>query len=285
MDDRRFDVLARRLSQGASRRSLVKGLLGLGGAVVAGSQLEVDAARRPAPTPKPVTCPGSQTWNGSACVCPAGTTTCGPACCPAGQAACCDNACCFGTCFGEELCCPSTQEFCPVSGECCPAGWRCCPDSGCIPPDGCCTAADCPAADCVTASCTAQHTCAQIQDCRSGGGACCAASTCYRSDCQEDGTCTAEVFDCRTGDGCCTGQGQVCQNDGTCLAAPVVCPECWHEENGQCVLNAPVNGCACCFTNVGGICIPDTPVDNDGDGCICGFYNIGGICVPNPPQP
>ena len=64
----------------------------------------------------------------------------------------------------------------------------------------------------------------------------------------------------------------------------VQCPECWHDEGGQCVLNAPVDGCACCFTNTGGVCVPDFPVDHDGDGCVCGFYNVGGVCVPNPPQ-
>ena len=143
MDERRFDALTRRLGQGVSRRSLIKGFLGLAGAAVAGGQLRAEAARRPTPTPKPVTCPGNQTWNGSACVCPTGATNCGPDCCPVGQAECCDNACCFGRCYGEELCCPSSQEFCPVSGECCPVGWTCCPDFGCIAPGQCCTDSDC----------------------------------------------------------------------------------------------------------------------------------------------
>ena len=73
MDDRRFDALVKAVATGTTRRSLVKGLLGLGGAAVIGSSLresEVDAARRPTPTPKPVTCPGQQVPVNGVCTCP-----------------------------------------------------------------------------------------------------------------------------------------------------------------------------------------------------------------------
>jgi hypothetical protein len=63
------------------------------------------AARRPAPTPRPVTCPGIQVWNGVACTCPGGLFKCGPDCCGAfGQ--CCDHACCGEglVCGAEEIC-------------------------------------------------------------------------------------------------------------------------------------------------------------------------------------
>src|SRR5262245_47836891 len=104
MDDRRFDVFVRMLASGHSRRQFVKGLFGFGSATVAGvavGQGTSEAARRPVSTPTPVpTCPGSQTWNGSACVCQSGVP-CGPDCCD-GSAQCCDNACCYGTCYGEE---------------------------------------------------------------------------------------------------------------------------------------------------------------------------------------
>ena len=108
MDDRRFDALARHLGQGGSRRRLLKGLLGLGGTAVVGSiQPRIgEAARRTTPSPTPAKCPGNQIWDGTACVCETGTT-CGPDCCPDGEAQCCDNACCYGTCYGEELCCPT----------------------------------------------------------------------------------------------------------------------------------------------------------------------------------
>ncbi|MCA9861047.1 MAG: hypothetical protein KC438_15065, partial [Thermomicrobiales bacterium] len=99
---------------GGSRRALIKGLLGIGGAAVVGTVATHDgeAARRPTPTPKPISCPGQQQWNGAACVCPAGTDKCGPDCCPWGEATCCGNACCYGQCYGEEVCCPSPTIYC-----------------------------------------------------------------------------------------------------------------------------------------------------------------------------
>src|SRR6188472_2835873 len=125
MDDRRFDALVRSLASGHSRRTVLKGLLGLGGLAATGAaQHTAEAARRPTtPTPVP-RCPGNQTWNGSACICPGTLSKCGPACCnesvPRGDAAhseCCDNACCHGECYGEELCCPTGQVVC--DGNCC----------------------------------------------------------------------------------------------------------------------------------------------------------------------
>lgn len=108
MDDRRFDALTRHLGQGGSRRQLLQGLLGLGGTAVVGSiqPRTGEAARRTTPSPTPAKCPGNQISDGTACVCETGTT-CGPDCCPDGEAQCCDNACCYGTCYGEELCCPT----------------------------------------------------------------------------------------------------------------------------------------------------------------------------------
>src|SRR5262245_7755957 len=129
MDDRRFDSIVKSLASGASRRSVLKGILGLSGVAVAGSALlpeESDAARRPTnPTPTPVKCPGQQIASGVQCVCPAGLSKCGPDCCnPAGigtaHSECCDNACCHGHCYGEELCCPTGRTFCESTGECCP---------------------------------------------------------------------------------------------------------------------------------------------------------------------
>lgn len=139
MDDRRFDHFTRSLATVGSRRTLIKGLLGLGGLTAVGSivrQDEVRAAARPTPTPKPVQCPGSQTWDGTTCVCATGTK-CGPACCT-GASQCCDNACCNGTCYGEELCCPTGQLVC--NGQC-------------LPPGGCCSDADCSGARCLSNVC------------------------------------------------------------------------------------------------------------------------------------
>ena len=158
MDDKRFDSITRLFASGASRRTLVKGLLGLGGATLTGGVVldngEAEAARRPTPTPKPVTCPGQQTWNGTKCVCPAGLSQCvpngGPDCCndqlvspgTTGYSTCCDNACCQGSCTSEEICCPTnsrpgglppTNRVCDVAGreECCLYSDECCTVDGC----------------------------------------------------------------------------------------------------------------------------------------------------------
>jgi hypothetical protein len=143
MDDRRFDSLVRALAAGTSRRSVLKGLLGLGGIVAASKVIfesDTDAARRPAsPTPTPVKCPGNQVSSGGACVCPAtAPNTCGSDCCTSvhggppipAHSECCDNECCFGSCVGEEFCCPTNnrvmggQTLPPLAtvcanGECC----------------------------------------------------------------------------------------------------------------------------------------------------------------------
>jgi hypothetical protein len=140
MDERRFDALARAIGKSGSRRSLMKGLLGIGGTVVAGRfASDVEAARRPTPTPKPPSCPGNQVPCSDGCCCPDGSTRCGPACCPIGQAECCDNACCYGRCLGEEVCC--TAEF--VCGDaCCSSTERCClarETPVCLPADAPCS--------------------------------------------------------------------------------------------------------------------------------------------------
>jgi hypothetical protein len=155
VDDRRFDSLAKSLAAGKSRRSVLKGLFGLGGAALIGGTLlegETDAARRPTPTPKPIKCPGNQTPVNGVCTCPdTAPYACGPACCT-GEAGdppspphteCCDNACCHGTCYGEELCCPTNPgagEQPPTHQVCTSAqGVECCPDDqDCFEVDGCC---------------------------------------------------------------------------------------------------------------------------------------------------
>ena len=138
MDGSQFDQLTRALGTGGNRRSFLRGLLGLGG-LAAGATLSASgaaAARRATPTPTPVSCPGNQHWNGSACVCPAENTICGSDCCPDGQAQCCDNACCYGTCYGEELCCPTGSNVCH-GAACCSASDVCMDDGSCCTPLTC----------------------------------------------------------------------------------------------------------------------------------------------------
>ena len=128
MDGSQSDRPPRFFGRGVPRRAAIKAALGLGAAAVVGDQRarNVEAARRAAPTPTPIRCPGSQVPSDGKCVCPTGTK-CGSDCCPSGVD-CCDNACCYGTCVDEEICC-STGEI-PCGKKCCGTGTRCVHD-GC----------------------------------------------------------------------------------------------------------------------------------------------------------
>lgn len=298
------------MAAGGSRRQVLKGLLGLGGAaIVSGSVLEGDAsaAVRRTPTPTPVKCPGKQVPVNGACACPGGLSKCGPDCCnPSGVGAahseCCDNACCYGTCYGEELCCPNARVFCPVSGECCPEGWTCCSDYGCISPDLCCIDPDCPADACFIGECAANHRCEYSFDCRAGLG-CCTADACYQTNCQEDGSCSEPVFDCNLGEGCCD-ESQTCLANGECCSPS--CPAGYCGEDGcggtcgpcaegqvcsgggcftPCTGNAE-NQCPQCSiwqclpSSAGQLCLAPnyTACPTSGE-CPEGFYCTGGLCA------
>lgn len=323
MDDRRFDALTRSLASGQNRRTLLKGLFGLGGAVASSTLVSgAKAARRPPPTPKPLSCPGQQTAVGGQCICEVprapGTQKCGPDCCnPAGIGAahseCCDNACCYGACYGEELCCPYPRAFCPITGECCPEGWTCCPDYGCISPEQCCTAENCPLQDCLAAVCPADHFCAYVDNCLSGGAACCEAPICSRSDCLPDGNCADPVPDCRNGgpDGadCCgdltcnPNNGECCQ-PLTCASVPAhTCPSNFPDGCGgvldcsgvcderlTCLGGGCANTSTTCYTSYcadsvlgacnqgsggGGVCINRL---NGSLQCVSGVYSTTGQC-------
>ena len=248
MDDRRFDSLTKALARGQSRRSVLKGLLGLGGAAaISGTLLDgsAEAARRPTPTPKPVKCPGNQTWNSTSntCVCPSTLSQCnangGPACCndqlatpgDPGYSTCCDNACCNGTCYGEELCCrtnsragglPPTHEFCDGTCVDLTVAGNCCDDGDCDDPCQICN--------------HASHICvdrcdAQTQICctgQVGPGVCFTGNCCDNSDCPSIDACNTNT--CR---------------DHQCVATPVVC-----DDNNACTVDScdPVTGCV--FTPV-----------------------------------
>jgi hypothetical protein len=226
MDDRRFDLLVKSIGRSTSRRTLLRGMLGIAATaagVTALRQDETDAARRgfsglTFPTPLPA--------------CGANRTRCGTGCV-------------------DTL---SDPTNCGGCGNTCDTSTSTCTGGSCVE-------------RCAGGNCTGLDTYCTVGVCDPATG------TCAAEVANENGACTTGG----SAAGTCT--------TGTCVANPVTCPECWHEENGQCVLDAPVNNCACCFTNVGGVCVPDPPVDHDGDGCLCGYYNVGGICVPNPPQP
>ena len=72
MEDRTFDSLAKALAQGRSRRSLLKGMLGLGGAAAVGDVAGVRMQTPPgvatrAQFPKPTVVPGPPTCNDQNC--------------------------------------------------------------------------------------------------------------------------------------------------------------------------------------------------------------------------
>lgn len=268
VDDRRFDSLIRSLGAGASRRSVFKGLLGLGGAVAGGIMLDErgEAARRPAPAPKPVSCPGRQVSTNGQCACPPATPhKCGPDCCtgtsndpyprPPTHTECCDNACCDGSCYGEELCCPTNPragEMPPTHQLCQSAdyGIECCPyDHDCCSVDGCC------ATDCYGGSDGASFCCPAADICRGGS---------------------------QTADSCCTGTTSCCgdgTNDNVCLDL---------SEDGACcsVSNCPPNNTCEHNRCVPPPCNPEcdstqTCIDNE---CLCkpGF-KTGDPCAPCEP--
>ncbi len=253
MDDRRFDSLARSLANGASRRSVLKGILGLGSATLAGGILldgETDAARRPTPIPPPPKCPGNQIPSGGTCICPpTAPYECGPACCTGTSAdppspthtECCDNACCHGTCYAEELCCPTNpgpSEQPPTHQVCRSAqGVECCPiDQHCCEVDGCCDTV-CWGGEDGNSNC-----CPQGAFCPGDGTAdicctnnfiCCGAGTsgnlcrdpnvengcCTDSDCSSNQTCTDHIcVDTDPCEGACS-EFQVCV-ERECLCEP-----------------------------------------------------------------
>lgn len=297
MDDRRFDSLTKAFAAGTSRRSLFKGLLGLGGAAAVGGTIlepSSEAARRPTPTPRPPICPGTQTPQGGQCVCispPApGPEKCGPDCCnPAGIGAnhseCCDSGCCYGHCYGEELCCDYPLVFCEAQNECCEAG-----DNQCCGSTGCCDTACCPVAD-GSAACCEEPTpkCCPDDACIPAGG-CCADAECPGCQSCIDHVCTpdrsncpggtAGCYDCvgsscqknagycNDGNGCTT---DICNDDGTCsnpfyCTADSCCEDdntctqnfC-NEETGVCSYPFYCTSDTCCIDNPNG---PSCNIDN-----------------------
>ncbi len=295
MDDRRFDSLTKALASGTNRRTLFKGLLGLGGVTVVGGALadnKADAARRPTPTPTPVRCPGNQTPVGGVCTCPASAPNkCGPDCCTesitipdtAGYSECCDNACCFGHCYGEELCCKYPLVFCEAQNECCFADDnQCCGSTGCCDTE-CCPVADgspvccegatpkcCPGDVCIPADgCCTDDECTGCQSCTNHicvddsaecvGCLDCVNTVCVvnNANCEDGQVCTDNI--CRT-DGNCTYPFDCTNDAGCCNNAPICQSGSCNTANGQCVYTPNCNngGAAAC-------CPPGQQCDGNGN--------------------
>jgi hypothetical protein len=243
VDSGRFDDLTRAIGRGVSRRTMLKGLLGLGGAGAVARTLgpdpAVDAARRPTPTPKPVTCPGNQYWDGSACVCPGELDTCGPACCEPGVSECCDNACCHGECYGEELCCARVGEIQPLVCTS-QTGTACCD----VSENACCTVDGCCAGTCYGGSDGVSFCCSGIV-CESESGPICypEGECCVDADCPSlPGTCAVGVCnggvceqipnECEDGEVCCGG---ACCPESNCCSDPEgIFQFCYDSERDEC---------------------------------------------------
>ena len=253
MDDHRFDSLVKAMATGTNRRSLFKGLLGLGGAAVVGSALrenQVDAARRPTPTPKPITCPGQQVPVNGVCTCPTSAPDkCGPDCCNAAavgpnHSECCDNACCFGHCCG----------------------------GACIPADGCCVDEDCGSG------------CQTCQDhvCRDDNSQCDGCLVCSNDVCVPEHALCADDDICT--DNYCAENGECgllfrCNNAESCIPDSQIC-------SGFTVDTDYCNYC-CSGKSYGGICLssssPSCVPDNDpcGGNChnCCSGKSYASVCL------
>lgn len=300
MDNRRFDYLTKALASQTSRRQALKGVLGLGAATVTGGVANeaTSAARRPTPTPKPVSCPGSQVWTGSACVCPEGRSACGPACCDS-PAACCDNACCPGgtVCIGEEICCPAEAMcggVCCLSGTC--LGGVCC-DAAFVCGDTCCTAegfqccGDACQQCCSDRDCAVSEYCSESGQCISGcneDSDCAALTTgCIHGACQNN-SCVA-IDSCETGS-CCGSVCLDCQSQSTfCLASncdPALSECVPTAVNEQVLCHDPADKCDNhrCFA---GLCLNLDPIicpPLTTDGCASTTCDSDtGNCMPAPP--
>jgi hypothetical protein len=139
MDGNRFDTLAKMVGRGASRRSILKGLLGLGGASITGATISNDAGARgrgsrptippPPPPTTTTTTPAPTTTTAETCT----GFRCGLDCCDE-EFECCDGECCpagtvcLARVFGEgpfveeETCCPeelTCRDAATGEGLCC----------------------------------------------------------------------------------------------------------------------------------------------------------------------
>lgn len=209
MDDRSFDTLAKGLAQGRSRRSLLKGLLGLGSAAVAGSIAVsgTDAARRgyAGPLPKSTVVPGPQTCDPQTCY---GCHECvGGVCTDQPKTNCYDHTdqCLAAYCNPDGGC--GYGFDCRVKDGCCGHGQMCNAAGQCVCDPSVCCGVECPG----------------CQEC--SGGTCvrnpanCYDHTdqCLASVCDPDGGCSYP-FDCNVRSGCCSA-GQTCSANGTCVNA------------------------------------------------------------------
>ncbi len=145
MDGQQFDWFVRSFATRASRRSLLKGLIGLGGAS-AGGILPTPGVDARSISTRPTVPPPAKPTIPTTTTCPPGESACGSTCCP--EDACRrDGTCCDVpgdvVCTGGLVCCSAgtcarsgNADFCcdgqdghgsfPCGLECCPTSEQCC---------------------------------------------------------------------------------------------------------------------------------------------------------------
>jgi hypothetical protein len=194
MGGSQFDRLTREVARGTSRRTLMKTMLGLGGALIAGNRLgleRAEAARRgysgpslPTQLPVPPICPEGQSWNGAACVCTAGVP-CGMSCCGEG------TICTDQGCAAPPPSCPDGQQWNGTACEC-TAGFTC--------------GADC----CADGTTCSSDTCIANPGCVALGQACSQGPDCCSNYCANS-VCHAIPH----GGGCFVGETRIAMAGGT----------------------------------------------------------------------
>lgn len=305
MDGHRFDRLARALATGSSRRQVLKGLLGLGGAAAVGGAILSDSDARtigsrpslpPPPTPKPPPTPTATPTPTPPPLCQG--YRCGLDCCDE-EIQCCDGECCpdGASCLTrlfpedpsvqEETCCRNDQICDTSTVKCCADGQQCCRRDGqafCIPIESCCVDDDCPKINCQRGSCAEDGTCVYKFDCTLGADCCESSDSCSPASCNpETGSCDQTTIAC----GCVSdGNGETV----SCGQCPSETPCC---SNGAC---GPCPACVCPHgptvvtladgrtlgSNGGAVCI--SPCSSDAD-CTCGQLCAATyqLCLPGTP--
>ncbi len=209
MDDRTFDTLARRMAQHHGRRSLLKGLLGLGGAAMTGALAAApgEAARRgyAGPIPKPTGVGGPLTCDPNTCY---GCHECvGGVCTDQPKTNCYDHT---GEC---------QASYCAPDGGC-RYGFDCRVKAGCCDHEQVCNQTtgqcECEPGTCCGVTCPGCQTCQNGKCTRNPESCGDYSAQCLASVCGPEGGCSYP-FDCNVRSGCCAA-GQTCNSSGLCVS-------------------------------------------------------------------
>lgn len=255
MDGQRFDRLARAVANGASRRTVLGGLIaGVASLAIGGPRFRVGRAQQP------IALGGSCSAFGANAECSQAGTPAGgvPVICSDnghaadGQFNCCRNA--GGVCSSDMHCCGAavcSGGICggtsaPTGGT--PLGGQCTSTSECSQAGGSVVCGD-----------NAISTDGAMNCCRNEGGACVSGSNCCGGLACINGICGGSLSG-----GSNLAPGSACNSTAECSQAggSVVCAD-----NG-----VAVDGARNCCRNAGGACV-------NGAGCCAGLDCVGGVCT------